>query len=88
MKNPSLLYTTLVMAALSLAAFYIAYLRGKHVEGLIITKNLLIQTLPLLLFAFLLAGLIQALIPAEVIAKWIGAESGIKGILIGSLAGA
>lgn len=87
MKNTSFLSTTIVMAVLSLVAFYFAYQKGKHLEGLGVAKTLLIQILPLLIFAFILAGMVQVLIPAELINKWVGSESGFKGILIGSLAG-
>jgi len=34
-----------------------------------------------------MAGMIQTLLPRELISKWIGEESGIRGILIGTLAG-
>ncbi|PIR13766.1 permease [Candidatus Falkowbacteria bacterium CG11_big_fil_rev_8_21_14_0_20_39_10] len=88
MKNSSLIITTIIMAILSLVAFYFAYGKGKHMEGLVIAKNLTIQILPMLVFAFILAGLLQVLIPREFIANWIGNESGLKGIFIGSIAGA
>jgi len=39
------------------------------------------------LLGFLLGGLIQVLIPHDIIAEWIGPTSGIKGVLIGSYAG-
>jgi uncharacterized membrane protein YraQ (UPF0718 family) len=87
MKNTSFLWTTIVMATLSLIAFYFAYQKGKHLEGLGIAKTLFVQLLPLLIFAFILAGMVQVLIPAELVSKWIGAESGFKGIVIGSIAG-
>lgn len=65
----------------------IAYLKGQHIDGLVFAKNLFIQTVPLLIFAFLLAGMIQTLIPVDLISRWIGKDSGFKGILIGSVAG-
>lgn len=37
-----------------------------------------------LLLGFLLGGCIQVLIPRPLVSKWLGADSGIKGILIGS----
>jgi uncharacterized membrane protein YraQ (UPF0718 family) len=40
-----------------------------------------------LLFAFIVAGMIQVLLPQELLSKWIGEESGLRGILIGTLAG-
>ena len=48
---------------------------------------MLLEIMPLLIFAFIVAGMVQVLIPHEVIAKWVGHESGIRGILIGSVAG-
>jgi uncharacterized membrane protein YraQ (UPF0718 family) len=42
----------------------------------------------LLVFALIVAGMVQVLLPQELISKWIGAESGIRGILIGTVAGA
>jgi uncharacterized membrane protein YraQ (UPF0718 family) len=44
--------------------------------------------LPLLFFAFILAGMVQVLIPRELISQWLGEESGFRGILIGSATGA
>lgn len=88
MQNSSMLITTIVMAILSLIAFFIAYNKGKHLEGFVIAKDLTIQVLPLLIFAFILAGMFQVLIPTDLIAKWIGKESGLKGIFIGTIAGA
>lgn len=75
------------MAFLSLVAFFVAYNKGVHLQGLLITKNLIIQVLPLLIFAFVLAGLLQVLIPVDLIIKWIGKESGLKGIVIAAIAG-
>lgn len=40
-----------------------------------------------LLLGFTLGGMIQVLIPRNVIAKWLGPTSGLKGILIGSYTG-
>jgi len=46
-----------------------------------------VQILPLLVFAFIVAGMVQILLPRELLSKWVGAESGIRGILIGTVAG-
>ena len=40
-----------------------------------------------LLLGFTLGGLIQVLIPSQLIAEWLGPTSGLKGILIASYAG-
>ncbi len=48
---------------------------------------MLLQIVPLLIFAFIVAGMAQVLIPTEIISTWIGAESGFRGLLIGSALG-
>lgn len=40
-----------------------------------------------LLLGIIIGGLVQVLIPAELIVEWIGPASGVKGILIGSYLG-
>jgi uncharacterized membrane protein YraQ (UPF0718 family) len=47
----------------------------------------LVEVLPLLFFAFLLAGLAQALVSERTIRRWLGRESGWRGVLLGCLAG-
>ncbi len=85
-----LLLPTLILAAFALTALAIAYYQGdgRHIEGLRRALNLTIMVLPLIFFALMLAGLIQVIIPKEFIANWLGGQSGMKGILLGSLLGA
>jgi uncharacterized membrane protein YraQ (UPF0718 family) len=89
-SNPKMLIPTAIMAALALILVLLGYYKGQgqHVTGMKTALNMGLQILPLLIFAFLVAGMVQALLPRELIAKWVGAESGIKGILIGTVAGA
>ena len=49
--------------------------------------DMIVEVLPLLLCAFVVAGMVRVLVPHELISKWIGAESGFRGILIGTVAG-
>lgn len=42
---------------------------------------------PELAIGFILAGLLEVLIPAPVLLRWMGAESSAQGVLIGSLVG-
>jgi uncharacterized membrane protein YraQ (UPF0718 family) len=89
-KNSNIFWPTVVMFLIAVALFILASLKGegKNVAGLKSAWEMTWQILPLLLFAFVTAGLVQVLIPREVIAEWVGDESGIRGILIGTLAGA
>ncbi|UCH35045.1 MAG: permease [Armatimonadota bacterium] len=47
-----------------------------------------VTILPLLALSFAIAGLVQAWVPREVISRWLGAQSGLRGIGIGCLMGA
>ncbi len=49
--------------------------------------TILIKEIPLLAAAFLTAGFLQALIKKEFITRWLGRESGLKGILLACLGG-
>ncbi len=84
-----MLIPTIVMGTLALALILIAYYRGdgEHILGLKFGGSMLIQIIPLLLFAMVVAGMIQVLIPNELISKWIGEESGVRGLLIGAVMG-
>ena len=56
-------------------------------EGMLQSGKLLESVWLRLPLGFLLGGFIQVLIPRALIARWLGPESGIKGILIASYAG-
>lgn len=78
-----------VFGAIAVCVAALSYSKGKVVffEGLDTSFSMLLQVLPRLAAAFLLAGFAQVLIPRDLVMKWIGEESGFKGILIASLTG-
>ncbi len=84
-----MLVPMIIMVMLATVLVYIGYRRGngEHLVGLGTAWKMTWQILPLLIFAFIVAGMIQTLLPRELLAKWIGAESGFRGIMIGSIAG-
>jgi uncharacterized membrane protein YraQ (UPF0718 family) len=84
-----MLVPTMVMAVIAMVLLYMGYKRGggAHIEGLKITWDLLIEITPLLIFSFVIAGMIQVLVPDDIISKWVGEESGFRGILIGTAIG-
>ncbi len=84
-----MLIPTLIMGVIAVVLLYIGYQRGggEHIVGLKSAGNLLLQIIPLLIFAFIVGGMIQILVPKEIISNWVGAESGFRGILIGSAIG-
>jgi len=56
-------------------------------DGLNATGALILEIILRMLAAFTLAGLIQAVAPQELIVKWMGHGSGVRGILIGMTLG-
>ena len=82
-----MLIPTIIMGLLAITLVFISYQKGTHILGLKTSGNMLLQITPLLICAFIVAGMIQTLIPREMISKWIGTESGFRGILIGSVIG-
>jgi len=84
-----MLIPTIIMGVLAIALLYIGYQKGggEHIVGLKSASNLLVQIIPLLIFAFIVAGMIPTLIPHEIISRWVGVESGFRGLLIGSALG-
>jgi uncharacterized membrane protein YraQ (UPF0718 family) len=84
-----MLMPTIIMGIIAIVLVFTGYLKGgeMHINGLQSAWTTTIQILPLLIFSFIIAGMIQVLIPAETVSKLVGEKSGFKGILIGSIAG-
>ena len=84
-----MLIPTVIMGVIAIVLLIIVYQRGggEHILGLKLAGNLLLQIIPILIFAFIIAGMIQVLVPTEMISRWVGAESGFRGILIGTAIG-
>ena len=84
-----MLVPTLVMGTLAVALLLVGYYRGEgqHVSGISLSLRMTLEILPLLVFAFVVAGMVQVLIPQHVVSRWVGAESGVRGLLIGTVAG-
>ena len=81
--------STIIMISAAAVLFAAAYAKSPDsaFRGLTLTKDLLVQVTPRLLAAFIIAGLVQVLVPQEIIVQWMGKESGFKGILIGTALG-
>jgi uncharacterized membrane protein YraQ (UPF0718 family) len=85
----NMLVSTLIMGGLALILLGIGYHRGagQHVAGLKFALRVTVQILPLLVCAFIVAGMVEVLLPRELVSRWIGVESGLKGILLATVAG-
>jgi len=84
-----MLIPTIVMGVLALALLLIGYFRGheEHISGLKSALSMTTGILPLLVFAFIVAGMVQALLPQDAVSRWVGAESGWRGLFLGTIAG-
>jgi len=85
----SMLVPTIIMGVIALVLYIVAYSRGggQHTAGLKIAVGTTLEILPLIFFAFIVAGLVQTLLPHDLLSRWVGVESGLRGILIGTIAG-
>ncbi|MDI3535365.1 MAG: hypothetical protein PWQ82_1730 [Thermosediminibacterales bacterium] len=61
---------------------------GMVMDGVSLGLITFVRVLPILIFAMTAAGLIQVVVSKKVIKRWLGRESGLKGIVIASLGGA
>lgn len=88
-RSSGMIIPTIIMAVIAVVLLFIGYAKGQgqHIKGLKSALNMTIDILPLLIFAFIVAGTVQSLLPRELLSRWIGEESGIKGILLGTVAG-
>ena len=88
-RNSQMLIPIIIMGILAIVLLYVGYQRGEgeHIVGLQNAYNMTLQILPLLIFAFIVAGMVQVMIPKELLAKWVGTESGMRGIFVGAIAG-
>ncbi|MCZ7660014.1 MAG: hypothetical protein M5U07_20180 [Xanthobacteraceae bacterium] len=78
------LWLVVAVLALAIAARGGAHLRGAARQGLVDFLHLL----PRIAIGVIGAGYIAALMPADVVAAWLGPDSGMGGVVLATLAGA
>ncbi len=80
----------LVLLALCLLFTGLAWMKGQGAlrEGYASAWQLFWFILPSLVVGFILGGLIQVLLPRDLVAAWAGEDSGLRGLLIATVAGA
>jgi len=81
-------FVILLLMALGLGVA--AYRKGEGAlgQGVIGAARMFVSLAPLLVLAFVLAGLIQVALPPELVTSWLGEKSGFRGIVVGTVAGA
>jgi len=84
-----MIVATSVLSALVVLLSVVAYRQGgKHLTGWRSGLRTMWKFLPLLLAAFFLVGMLQVAVPSEFVRRWLGEQSGLTGILLGSVIGA
>lgn len=88
MRSP-LDLSTLVLVSVATALAVIAYVKDPGLPWLGIRNgaSILIFVLPRLVPAIILAGLLQVLVPEELVSRYFGRQGGLKAIVIASIAG-
>ncbi len=81
-KGSKMLVPTIIMGMLALILIGTGYFKGggEYLVGLKSAFNMTVEILPLLIFAFTIAGMVQVLLPREFLVEWVGEESGFRGI--------
>src|SRR5512139_3339099 len=89
-RNPFKDTSFLVFAGIAVTAGALCYAKGEvfFLKGVDASISMTLDVLPRLVAAFLLAGLVEVLMPRELMRKWIGDKSGFAGLVVASVAGA
>ncbi len=80
--------TTIILSGAAIILIFVnARKSGKQVEGFKSGLKLLLNSLSLIICAFILAGMIEVLIPVEFVENWLSKGAGLKGIFLGTFGG-
>ncbi len=83
--RPFILFAVLAV----FSGFLCIALKGEDVFAAVFRENLelILIIIPRIAAAMLLAGFVQVLVPKDMVARWLGEKSGLKGLIIASFAG-
>lgn len=83
-------FTTVLLLIVAVLFMIIAYLRhdGSLVTGLKSGGQTFIKLIPIFVAVFIIVGLSEVLVPQELISRWMGEQSGWRGIVLASALGA
>jgi uncharacterized membrane protein YraQ (UPF0718 family) len=83
-----MLQTTVALSIVAVILIMVnAKLSGRHMEGLKAGLKQALLSIPLIIVAFILAGMLEVLIPREFVQSWLSREAGLKGIVLGTFGG-
>ena len=77
-------FTTIVLIIVALLFMLMAYMRhdGSLSVGLKSGAQTFIRLIPIFVAVFVIVGLSEVLVPQELVSRWLGNESGWRGILL------
>jgi len=84
------------MDAISIGIWILALIMGAiaysrpgrlHIQGAKIAGETLLIMIPRIIMAILVSGFFAVIVPTEMVANWLGKDSGMKGIFFGFVAG-
>jgi uncharacterized membrane protein YraQ (UPF0718 family) len=81
--------SNIVIALVAVVLFLIAWRKGDgaQIRGLRLAFDHIVVNMPRVFFALLSAGFIGEILPKDVIAQWLGHESGVTGIFTATAVG-
>ena len=81
--------TTYVLGGIAVILLIFAVRQGREIalQGLQVALGTFWRDFPLLVIGFVIAGLAHVLIPKDIIANWLGNQAGVRGVLVGCVAG-
>jgi uncharacterized membrane protein YraQ (UPF0718 family) len=83
-------FSLVLMSVMCLVFSLLAWLKDPQLalNGLAGALRMFVRIAPILIPAFIAAGMLQEIMPKETFLRWFGQESGLRGIVLGTLAGA
>jgi uncharacterized membrane protein YraQ (UPF0718 family) len=79
--------TIAIIVAMAAVIVYRRDGQARFLDILLADVHLFVDVLPKVLAACLIASFVAVLMPREMVLRWVGAESGVMGIVIATLAG-
>lgn len=91
MIQPNSLWRSwLIVGSLVFVAGAVAWRTGGPArvgQGLMSGATLFLEVLPSLILGFALAGFLYVLLPTDLVSRWMGSQSGWRGVMVGTVAG-
>ncbi|UMZ72780.1 permease [Natranaerofaba carboxydovora] len=82
-----MLLPTLFFVIVAIVLIVLNSKKGRHRTGLKSGAKQLAAVLPVILIAFMLAGMIEVIIPEEFVKQWLAREAGFRGVILGTIGG-